>query len=356
MKASKRVDELASEILEIQQIPAAERLRIEAVIRNYKQKARDASEERDEALRQSELLASRCDFLVGLRDRTKAKEWAKPKRVKSGRAAAVFLVSDVHCEESVAPHEVNGLNEYSLEICDKSLKQMFSRNLMLTEDARHLVNIREGVLWLGGDMISGHIHDELRERNQLAPLPACRWVSQRLLSGINFLAEHGGFDTLTIATSYGNHGRDSLKNRSAGEGDRSYEHDMYLELRDATSGMKNVKWQIGNGYHNYLDVLGKNCRFHHGHKVKFGGGVGGVTVPLYKAIYAWNQKIRADINFNGHFHDYACPRMDVVLNGSVIGYSPFAIDIKANYQPPMQAFCVIDRDRGLTRSLPVFVR
>lgn len=294
--------------------------------------------------------------MLGLKKSANLRAWNQPKRVKSGQACAVYLLSDIHCEELVEPGDVNGLNEHNLQISDRSLRQTFERKLLLTEDARNMVNIRQAVLWLGGDMISGHIHDELKERNLLTPLAACRWVKERILSGLKLLYDHGDFDALTIVTSYGNHGRDTLKNRSAGESAHSYEHDMYLELRDATSGWKKLKWQVGESYLTYLSVYDRTCRFHHGHKVKYGGGVGGLTVPLYKAVYAWNQKVRADVNFCGHFHTFGFPRLDVVTNGSVIGYGPFSVDIKADYQPPLQTFAVIDRDRGLTRVLPVFCR
>lgn len=351
-----RLTDLVNRLCEVQKLPIAEQIKLEQLIRRKNDELKLLQHKNTELLRQHEAMQDRMDFLVGLKKPGNAKRWAVPKRVRGGQACAVYLLSDVHCEELVEPQEVNGLNEHNLQVSDRSLKQTFERKLLLTEDARGLVNIRQAVLWLGGDMISGHIHDELRERNLLTPLAACRWVKERILAGMQLLYDNGGFDNLTIVTSYGNHGRDTPKNRSAGEKDHSYEHDMYLELRDATSGWKRLKWQVGEGYMTYLDVLGKVCRFHHGHKVKFGGGVGGLTVPLYKSVYAWNQKIQADVNFSGHFHTFGFPRMDVVTNGSVIGYNSFAVDIKADYQPPLQTFAVIDKDRGLTRVLPVFCR
>jgi hypothetical protein len=353
MKAKTR--EALEQILTVQKIPVSEKLKIEKAIRQKDEQIAELKEKSAELQKQNTSLEKRVEFLSGMTASAK-KKWDKPKRVKSGQAAAVVLISDIHCEETVDPSEVNGLNEYDLSIAERSIKQTFDRALLLLEDARNLVNIRRMVLWLGGDMISGYIHPELQERNSLSPLAACRWVKARLLAGIKMLAEHGGMDTLTILTSHGNHGRDTPKNRSAGEYDRSYEYDMYLSLRNEAEGIRKVEWQVGKGYHNYCDILGHNARFHHGHKVKYGGGVGGIHIPMNKAIYAWNQKIKADLNFCGHFHQWSPFGLESVINGSMIGYNAFAIDIKAQYQPPLQTFCVVDRDRGMTRVLPIFCR
>lgn len=343
-------------VFEAQRLPAAERLKIKRMIAARDEKLAEARETVAELQRQNDILESRVALMAGLKDAKKLRAWSKPRRVKSGSADAVVLISDVHCEETVRAEEVNHQNEYTLDIADRSIRETFSRALHLVEDARNLANVRQLKLWIGGDLISGHIHDELRENNSLTPLAACRWIKSRLMAGIELLHSQGGFDDILIVTNHGNHGRDTPKNRSAGEKDRSYEYDLYLEMRDATSGLKNVRWQIAEGAHNYVDIQGHVARFHHGHKVKYGGGVGGVYIPLNKATYAWNQSKKADLNFCGHFHQYTTIGRNTLMNGSIIGYSPFAIDIKAPYEPALQAMAVVDRERGMTRAMPIFCR
>ena len=203
--------DLVSELCEIQKVPASEKLKIEKLIQKKDYELKEAQEKIKELKGQNESLEERANFLTGLKDSGKSRVWKKPVRVKSGKACAVMLCSDIHAEEIVEPAEVNGLNEYNLDIADQSIKNTFERYLLLLEDARNLANIRHGVLWIGGDVVSAFIHDELRERNALAPLPACRWVKERLRSGIELLLDQADLDELTIVTSYGNHPRDTKK-------------------------------------------------------------------------------------------------------------------------------------------------
>lgn len=203
-------------------------------------------------------------------------------------------------------------------------------------------------------MVSAQIHEELREKNSLSPLAACRWASERLEAGIRLLLAEAGMDQILVVTSHGNHPRDTLKIHNSGAADHSYEHDMYLDLRQRIQDSR-LAWSLGVGYHNYVDIEGYCCRFHHGHNVRYAGGVGGITIPMNKAIAQWDKSQRAIYSFCGHWHQFIW-NWSWVLNGSVIGYNPFAVSIKAEYQPPLQTFWVIDQERGLTRVLPIFCR
>ena len=284
----------------------------------------------------------------------------KPKKLrisgkgKPGNATAVVLLSDFHCEEPVDPKKVNGLNEYSMDIADSSIKETFQRTLKLLQHERGLVNIKDMVIWLGGDFLSGAIHPELIETAGLAPLATCRWVSQRLQDGIQFLLDNGDLDKITIVTSFGNHGRTTDKRRIATGSDNSYEYHMY-RMMEGTIHDDRLFWQIGEGYHNYIDIQGHLCRFHHGDAMRYHGAIGGITTTVEKAIRAWNHEMHADYTFSGHFHTFrAAPHW--VSNGSLIGYSPFGIEIKCEFEEPSQTFCVIDKDRGMTVVKKIFCR
>lgn len=300
-----------------------------------------------------ESLKKRIEVLSGLSG-VKAKGWKPSRAGKPGQATAVLLLSDLHVEENIEPEKVNGLNKFNLEIADRSLKEVFQRTLMLLEHERHLVNIKDMVIWLGGDVISGRIHPEFVETGELPPLAACRWVQERLQSGIKFLSDNADLSKIKIVTSFGNHGRTTEKRRIATGAENSYEYNLYQVMR-ASMDDKRLDWQISEGYLNYTYVQEKLCRFHHGDALKFGGGIGGITTTVEKAIKSWDQQAKADYTFQGHFHQFrAAPHW--VSNGSLIGYSPFAIEIKAEFEEPSQTFCVIDKDRGMTVVKKVFCR
>jgi hypothetical protein len=107
-----------------------------------------------------------------------------------------------------------------------------------------------------------------------------------------------------------------------------------------------------------MQVYDKMLRIHHGHNIKYQGGVGGISVPAGKAISQWDKERSAYLDIFGHYHQL---EMDTgtskyVLNGSIVGYNAFAVSIKAGFEQPKQGFMLIDKHRGKTVTAPIFVR
>jgi hypothetical protein len=107
--------------------------------------------------------------------------------------------------------------------------------------------------------------------------------------------------------------------------------------------------------HSYVEVFGLTLRFLHGHSIKFGGGIGGITIPIRKAISQWNKVRKADLTVMGHFHQ-CVDGGDFIVNGSLIGYNAFAQFIKADYEPPRQQFFLITDYRGGEKSVVAPIR
>ena len=347
MAAKRRVaDEIADSLAADAQLVAdAELARLRAELASYRKRYTAALEQID---RERE----RADSLVSLKGiKSSPLPLTKAVKGKLHPATMVLLISDVHAEETVRSETVNNLNEYDLTVCEKRLAELQERFLAMLEHERRLAQIDRVVIWLGGDLISGMIHPELAEENSLHPLAAIRWVGERLRSFIDTVADNAR--EVVIATSCGNHGRTTEKLRT-NEADTSYEHHLYLTMR-AAEKRKNVRWQIGEGHLNYLDLDGFVIRFCHGHAIKFSGGIGGIHVPLKKAIAAWDTHRPAHVTCIGHWHQFSAGR-NYVSNGSVIGYSAYAVRIKAEGgEQPAQAAIVIDHKRNeMTKAYRIF--
>ena len=121
---------------------------------------------------------------------------------------------------------------------------------------------------------------------------------------------------------------------------------MYRTLRDYFKNEERVKFIINDSYLTYMDIYDYKIRLHHGDSMRYGGGIGGLFIPAFKAISQWDKQIRADWTFFGHFHQLK-DGGNFVSNGSLIGFSPYAIRIKADYEKPKQAFLILDKERGL---------
>jgi hypothetical protein len=306
----------------------------------------------DSALKRIDTERERADALVSLRGIEAKRPVTKAAKGKKHAATMVVLLSDIHCEETVRPEQVNGLNSFDLDVCQARLDELQRRFLLMLEHERQLCRIDRVCIWLGGDLISGMIHPELAEENSLHPLAATRWIGERLQGFLD--AASASAKEVVVATSCGNHGRTTEKLRT-NEADTSYEHHLYLTMR-AAERRRNVRWQLGEGHLNYVDLDGFRIRFCHGHAVRYQGGIGGIHVPLNKAIAAWDATERADLTCLGHWHQFSWSRSGrYVSNGSVIGHSAYAVKIKATYEPPCQAALVIDHGRReVTKAYPLF--
>lgn len=267
----------------------------------------------------------------------------------SGEATAVAIASDWHVEESVRPETVNGLNEFTLKIAEARIAKFFDGVLKLTTIQRHGIDVRNLILFLGGDLMTGYIHEELQESNELSPVQTVIWLRDRVIAGIERLEKEGGFDRIIIPCSYGNHGRTTRKPRHATGAANSYEWLLYQIL---AKHMPKHEWHVAEGYHTYLNVYDRTLRFHHGDGLQYQGGIGGLTIPVEKAIASWNKGRVADLDLFGHWHtQQQNPKW--CSNGSLIGFNAFSIAIKAPFEPPQQTYFLLDAKRGRTITAPI---
>jgi hypothetical protein len=276
---------------------------------------------------------------------------AKAKGSDANEACAFAIASDWHAEETVDRRTVSGLNHYDLRIADERIKAFFQSVLRLTEIERNGTKVDTLVLGLLGDLMTGYIHEELEENNGLSPTQTVLWLIDRVTGGIELLKREGGFRRIVIPCCMGNHGRTTRKPRHATAYKNSYEWMLYRILEKTVTG---VEWQIADGYHVYLDVFGRTIRLHHGDNIAYQGGVGGITISVEKAIANWNKARVADLDIFGHHHtQQQNPKW--VANGSLIGYGPYSLAIKAPFEPPQQTFFLLDSKRGRTGTWPIFL-
>lgn len=304
-----------------------------------------------EAERSADEAESRLEFAKAITpEELQARELSRLKA--GGEATAILVLSDWHWGERVDPTTVNGMNEFSPSIARKRADQVFQRAVMLLDQARHLTKVNTLVVALLGDFITGYIHEELVEGNYLSPVEEVLEVRESLTAGLQFLLKEAKVKHIDCVTAVGNHGRTTLKKRIATSYANSFEW-LLFKVMEATVKDPRIAWKVENGYHNWLEVQGRNVRFHHGDSIQYWGGVGGITIPVNKAVSAWNKSRVADEDVFGHFHQFT-PGRRWTCNGSLIGWSPFGIAIKAEYEEPQQGFIVISKKRGKTQTLPVF--
>lgn len=272
---------------------------------------------------------------------------------------AILVQCDWHSEETIEPHTVNGLNEYNLEIASRRINAGFRRSLGLVDAWRRSWKVDEIYFALLGDLITGYIHEELEESNGLSPTEALLFVEQHIVDGINFLLKESGVKKLVVPCCHGNHGRTTKKKRIKTGYKNSFEWLLYKQLEGRyRRGKQNVEFRVANGIHNIQEIRGHGVRMHHGDAMKYNGGVGGISIPVNKAIAAWNCSVTSGapirLDLFGHWHQFHESAKWVACN-CAIGYSDFALEIKAEFQPPSQTVVLMNRTHGKVAALQAYV-
>lgn len=269
-------------------------------------------------------------------------------------ATAIALASDWHVEERVRPGDTPVGNAYNLKIAELRIDRYFQGLAWLVKFHRGGFKIRELVLWLGGDLMSGHIHEENVETSAMSPIKTMLWLQPQLIRGIEWLRDELQLDRVLVPCSYGNHGRDTHKTRYATGAHHSYEWSMYqqIAMHFNKKGTR-VIVESNESAHQYAQIYDWTSHWHHGDGIRYAGGVGGITIPTNKAVAQWDQARHADFHWFGHYHQlYNMGR--VAGNGSLIGYNSFAMGVKATPEPPQQLFGLIDSKRAKCCVSPIW--
>ena len=86
----------------------------------------------------------------------------KTRKVRvRGEEVAVILLSDWHIGEVVRAEAVSNVNAFNKYIAGARLEYLCDKIAELVELQRSYTNINKAIVWFGGDIVSGLIHDEL---------------------------------------------------------------------------------------------------------------------------------------------------------------------------------------------------
>lgn len=309
----------------------------------------------DAALKELIDLSSRTAFIEELQAGFIPPKVESRSRLRSSRSATqVLCCSDWHVEEIVDPAKVNGLNEYNLDVADARIDRLVSGFLWTHELHRQKFEIRHIVLWLGGDLISGHIHPELMSTTELHPSEAVLWLMERIVAAVDEILASTDVERVIIPCTPGNHGRTTEKMRVATSAENSFEWMLYQFLALHYKSEPRVEVYAPKASILYVDVYDTTLRFMHGHEIQYGSGVGGISIPLNKFIARADTSRSADMTCIGHWHSYSPGRRSIV-NGSLIGYNAYAASRGFEFERPQQASFLIDSQHGVCMQTPIWV-
>jgi predicted metal-dependent hydrolase len=275
-------------------------------------------------------------------------------RLGSRQGVAKACLSDLHFEERVKPEQVNYCNEYSPLIARARLDKLAEGVIWKINTHRTGYDITKLIQFLGGDIITGYLHLDNLLTNFMSPFQAVLECKEALIQYLLFILEEAKLEEIEVNCLCGNHGRNTEKEIHKDFVQNSFEWLLYHIMKQQLAGEERIKFNIAKGKFLYTRVYDQVHRELHGTGVGYAGGVGRVTIPLNQAIRGWDALIKADVSWLGHFHTYL-PHPYAILNGSVCGFTEYAQAKKCPFEPPQQAFAIIDSHRGLRDVVPLWL-
>ncbi|WP_316169375.1 hypothetical protein [Bradyrhizobium sp. SZCCHNRI1058] len=279
-------------------------------------------------------------------------EWLlKASAAKRARSVMSMLFTDLHMGEVVDPDEILGLNAFNPAIAERRAKRFFQAACEIGPRWASDTKLEGLLLNLGGDLVSGDIHEELRITNALTSHEQVRMVVKIIVAGIKLLLKV--YRRIHVTSVPGNHARTTFKPTAKLYSKLSYDTLIAQMVADAFAGDARVTFQITVAPDAVIPVLGYTAFLTHGDKMGTGGGQGfaGPMLPIVrgtKKVEAQQARAgrRPDIIMHGHYHHSGNPG-NVFANGAFPGYSEYGNGLRAALEPPQQWLFLIHETWGV---------
>lgn len=290
-------------------------------------------------------------------------KWAIGKS-EGGKHAAIPMAfwSDWHFGEVVRKAETGGVNEFNMKIGRERVRRLTAQTIRLAQGFAFAGSVKPPgiVLALGGDMISGDIHEELAETNEAPPLVCVNELFSMLVAAIDELQK--AFGKVFVPCVVGNHGRTTKKMRAKEAVYLSYEWNLYTMLERHYANNPNISFFIPGETDAFFRVAGQRFLLTHGNAlgVKGGDGIIRALGPIARGaikLRSSEYKIGREFDFliMGHWHqEIWLP--GVIVNNALKGYDEYArLFLRADPSRPSQCLWFVHPEHGITNRISVYV-
>lgn len=271
------------------------------------------------------------------------------------QAVPTIFCSDWHWGESVDKHQIGEVNTYNLDVAHERVKA-------LVETTCKLLDMVEGqypgiVVALGGDMLSGDIHEELSETNEAPMMPVFLDLYEKCIWMIEQFADK--FGNVFVPCVTGNHSRTTHKIRNKMRNYTNFDWLLYTLLEKHFEKDKRVVFQVPDGPDALFKIYNTRYLLTHGDQMRGGDGMIGALGPIIRGDHkkrSRNNQIQMgyDVLLLGHWHQLI-QMQRLIVNGSLKGYDEYAYSNNFGYEQPRQALWLTHPEHGIIMSMPVNV-
>lgn len=310
----------------------------------------------NDTLRHEAMTASKITRLIHDCDyRPTVPKWKLDATSRHNTGVPTLFLSDIHFDEVVDPAQIGRVNAYNREIATRRLHAFFTNGTAIWKQHITRGSFDYVVLLLGGDLLSGNIHEELRETNERPIALSIMGLIDVLIPGIDLLVKE--FGKVFVPCVVGNHGRLDKKPRMKNRAYDSFEFFVYHFLARHYQGDERVTFQIADGPDLPFSIYQTRYVLTHGDQARGGSGIAGALSPLMLMDHRKRKRAMAtaqDYEYlvMGHWHQLMMVK-GMIVNGSVKGYDEYAAASNFDFEIPQQASWLTHHERGITARWPI---
>jgi len=281
-------------------------------------------------------------------------KWLFNEHLEMHGIPTLFL-SDIHFDEYVDPAQIGHVNEYNREIATDRINHTFKSGIDILMNYTANPKYDGIVVALGGDLLSGNIHEELSESNEAPILQSLLELTGLLKNGIGVYAET--FGKVFVPCVVGNHGRLHKKPRAKNRVFDNFEWLIYQNLAREFRDDPRVTFLIPDGPDAQFTVYNTNFLLTHGDQFRGGNGISGIFTPLMMGAMKKQKKLAAvgrsfEVMMCGHFHQYIHTN-SLIVNGTIKGYDEWVNLMNFSFERPQQSLWINHPENGMVFRTPI---
>ena len=290
-------------------------------------------------------------------------DWTLPEHSSKPREHMPYLLtSDFQIGEVIKAEETEAGYGYDSDVFRARYRQMIDTTIYLSFNHGGSGWKYPGIIYArGGDTISGGIHEELRDTDDMTPMEAIECAFEEESAGIYKLADAFGRVEVKTPGAAGNHDRTTLKPRSKNTSAHSHDRLIAYMLRREFGKDKRVHFQTSQSFDVRFPIYDLSICLTHGDRMGSSGGQGFIG-PM-ATIMRGAQKVimeQAALGYHvdrvdhGHFHTPGYNGW-VLSNGSMPGYSEYAKQYRMRPSPPTQFLLYHHKKHGVVDIKPIIL-
>lgn len=277
----------------------------------------------------------------------------KPSKKTRHHVRAGLMLSDLHFQEVVDERATNGWNAYDHEISVERFERVIER--AANHPLRYIGDrkLDGAVVCLGGDIITGTIHDELERTNDMTTSEAISFWAPKLASALTYLADTWDCP-IVVPEIDGNHDRSYRRKHHKRKAQEAHTWVIYTMVNMLTADDDRITPLLASASEIVTPIYDLRVLWEHGDAGiggGSGGGIGGIWPPIMRKLHKAHTSHRQlgldfDYYVMGHWHQFTATR-ELLINNTLKGYDEFAMHNRFPPSPPSQAMFYVTPEHGL---------